>query len=349
MFKKRYLFVFVVLTVFLIIFLKIKTRPKSVYKTISIGQGRIETLVSSSGTVRSEVETKVQFQASGKLVWLGVKEGDRVKKWQALASLDKESLKKSFEKAMNDYLTYRWDFEQKRADYKFQSDHALITDDIRRIFDKTQFSLNKAVLDVEIANLAVKYATIYSPIEGIVTKVEPSVAGINIIYSSAYVEIADPQKMEFEAIVDEADIGKLKVGQTATITLDAFPEEKFLGVIKRLAFKSTTTSSGGTGFSIFVSFPAEAMAKLRIGLNGDFEVITEVKDQVLLIPSDSLLEIGDKKYAFKYIDGKVVQTEVTTGLINEDKVEIVGGLREGDLLILEGVGSLKNGQKVTVR
>lgn len=338
-----------ILFVGILFFLFGRKKPAKIFKTQKVEKGRIGTEVSSSGAVRSETEIKVQFQTSGKLTWLGVKEGDLVKKGQALASLDKEELKKKFTKTMNDYLTSRWDFEQKKEDYKFEEDHALITDSIRRILDKSQYSLNKSVLDVEIANLALKYATIYSPIEGVVTKVDPPVAGLNLIYSTSAIEIADPNKMRFEAIVDETDIGRLKVGQPAIVTLDAFPEKEFKGKIERIAFKSTSTSSGGTGFSVDVFFPLEATEKLRIGLNGDFRVVIETKENVLLIPSESLLEIGEGKYVFKFVEGRVIQTEVTTGLTNEELVEIVKGLSEGDLVIQEDAGLLKDGQKVVVR
>jgi RND family efflux transporter MFP subunit len=338
-----------VLFVGILFFLFGRKRPSKILKTQKVEKGRIETVVSSSGSIRSETEIKVQFQSSGKLAWLGVKEGDRVKKGQALASLDKEGLRKSFEKAMNDFLTSRWDFEQKRADYKFQFDHALITDDIQRILDKTQFSLNKSVLDVEIANLAVKYAAIYSPIDGVVTDVEPPVAGVNIVYTSAYVEVVDPKKMEFEAIVDEADISSLKDGQNASIILDAFPKEEIESKIKRISFKSTPTTSGGTGFFVYLSLPENRMEKMRIGLNGDFQAITNSKDNVLTIPLDALLEEDDQNFVFKVHNQKVIKTKVEAGLRNDDFVEITSGLDEGDLVITENINSLKNGQKAVVR
>lgn len=335
------------LTILLILFLLFgRKKPGKTYATQKVAKEKIEVTVSGSGSVRSENEVKVQFQTSGKLAWLGVKEGDVVKKWQALASLDKETLKKSLAKSMNLYLTNRWDFEQKQDDYRQIKESYLLTDEMKRILDEYQFSLNNAVLDVELADLTVKYATIYSPINGVVTEVNPNVAGINIVSTLAYIEVADPKKMEFEAVVDETDIAKLKVGQPTTVNLDAFADKEFEGNIKRISFKSITTSSGGTGFSVFISLPDKEMENFKIGLNGDFKAMIVSKQDVFVLPLDSILESDNKKYVFRLIKGKVVKTEVETGLSNEELVEITVGLKEGETVLVQDVSLLKDGQKV---
>jgi len=331
------------------VFFLSRRNPGKIFAVQKVGRGTIEEMVSSSGTVQSENEVKVFFQTSGKLVWLGVKEGDLVRKGQALASLDKESLQKNFQKYLNLYLTNRWDFEQQQENYKTIRDNKLLTDEMQRILDKYQFSLNNAVLDVETADLAVKYATIYSPISGIVTKTEPSVAGINILPTTAYIEVADPQKMEFQAIIDETDIGKLKAGQPTVVTLDAFPGKEFLGTIKRIAFKSIMTTSGGTGFTVYVSLPVEEIANFKIGLNGDFKAVTQKKEAVIAIPLDALIEKDDKKFVFRFLKGKAVKTEIETGLMNDEVLEVTTGLNEGDQVIIEDVNQLTDGQKITVK
>ena len=112
--SKKFIFILLLVTGFL--FLRGR-KTSEIYSIREVEKGTIEEMVSASGTVRSENEVKVQFQTSGKLAWMGVKEGDSVKKWQALASLDKDELKKKFQKEMNDYLNERWDFEQTQDDY----------------------------------------------------------------------------------------------------------------------------------------------------------------------------------------------------------------------------------------
>lgn len=332
--KKKVLTVIGLLVVLFFLFGRKKKTEE--FKTEKVTRGEIREIVDASGAVNAESDIKVQFQTSGKMVWLGVKEGDLVKKGQALASLDKEGLKKSFEKYMNLYMTNRWDFEQQQEDYKTIKENKLLSDEMKRILDKYQFSLNNAVLDVEISDLAVKYATIYSPIEGIVVEISPPVAGMNILSASAFIEVIEPKTLEFTAIIDETDIGKLKDGQKAIITLDSFPDKEFIGIVKRIDFKSTTTSSGGTGFTAHISLPAEEIGSFRDGMNGDLRVTVQSKENVLLLPTASLVEKDSKNYVFKINKGKAVEIEVKTGLSNDDQIELTSGeLTEGDLLVTE--------------
>jgi len=327
-----------------------RRKPAIKYQTGKVTRGEIQETVDASGSISSQADIKVQFQTSGKLAWLGIKEGDRVKKGQALASLDKESLKKSLAKSMNLYLTNRWDFEQKQDDYRPTKESYLLTDEMKRILDKYQFSLNNAVLDVEIADLTVKYATIYSPIEGVVVDIMPPVAGMNILSASAYIEVINPKTLEFTAIVDETDVGRLKEGQKTIVILDAFPNKEFLGEIKRIDFKSTTTSSGGTGFTIHISLPEEEIVNFRDGMNGDLKIILQTKENLLLLPADSLVEKDAKNFVFKFEKGKVAEVLVTTGIGNDNQLELVtGDLKEGDLLVTETPGLLSQGQSIKIK
>jgi len=325
-----------------------RNKKSDFYLARPVVRGEITQEVSASGEVKSETQIKVQFQTSGKLAWLGVKEGDRVKKWQALASLDKEDLKKRFQKEMNDYLNERWDFEQTQDDYKQTKEKSLVTDSIKRILEKAQFDLNNSVLDVELSDLAVKYATIYSPIDGIVTEVVPSVAGLNVLFSSSYIEVADPGLMKIEAVVDEVDVVKIKENQEAVITLDAFPGEEFSGKISKIAYKSSVTKSGGTGYVVSVSVPLELAGRLRLGFNAEIKIVTEKKAGVLLVPLEALIE-EDKAYVFRAVDGKAMKTPVKIGLTNDLFAEISEGLKEQDLVLFEKTASLKDGQSINVK
>ncbi|PIU33022.1 hypothetical protein COT04_02275, partial [Candidatus Shapirobacteria bacterium CG07_land_8_20_14_0_80_39_12] len=184
---------------------KVTAKPEQNYETAKVQKEDLTDTVSASGTVQAENQVDLKFQTSGLLTWVGVKEGDQVKKWQAIASLDKRELEKNLLKTLRDYNKKRWDFEEiNRVTYKDQ----IVTDTLKRILEKNQFDLDKAVADVEIKDLAIKLATISSPIEGIVTHIDTPVAGINITPATAVFSIANPDKMKFVANVDEADIGK---------------------------------------------------------------------------------------------------------------------------------------------
>ena len=305
--------------------------------------------VSASGKTESQNQVDLKFQTSGKLAWVGVKEGDEVKKWQAVASLDKEELKKRIEKAMNDYLEERWDFEQSHADYGTSGkseEEWLIADSAKRILEEAQFDLNNAVIDVELADITAKLATIVSPIEGIVTHIDTPVAGVNITPATAVFTVADPNSVIFVANVDEADIGQVSLGQKVKITLDAYLDQEFEGQVKKISFASITTTGGGTAFPVEISLPENQDLKFKVGMNGDVEIITQEKSGVLTVPSDAIWRRDDKNFVWKVVSGKAKKQEVKTGLEVEDKTEILEGLSEGEEVVSKDVSKIKADQIV---
>jgi len=227
--------------------------------------------LSLPGEIKAEREVDLKFQTSGRLAWVGVKKGDRVKKWQAVASLDKRQLEKTFKKEMNDYLKERWDFEQTQDDYQETRERHLVTDEIKRVLEKAQFDLNNAVLDAEIADLAVKYATLVSPIEGIVTRVDQPIAGVNITPATAVFTISDPDSLYFEAEVDEEDVVKISEGMEGSILLDAYPEEKIAAKIISIDF-SPIAGETSTVYAVRFSLPENENLRFRIGMGGEAEL-----------------------------------------------------------------------------
>lgn len=305
-----------------------KESASSVSEKTTVKQSSLKKTVSASGKIQSNTVISLKFQTSGLLTYVGVKEGDLVKKGQLVASLDKRELEKSLKKKLNDYMTERWDFEEDRTvTYK---DIAL-TNTIQRALDKNQFALDKTVLDVEISDIALKFANIYSPIDGIITSVDAPLAGVNVTAATATFEIADYNDIAFSINVDEADIGHVTVGQLVDIKLDAYEGESFPGVVSKIGFTSTTTSSGGTAFPVEVKFPDNSSLRFKIGMNGDADIITDTIENTLVIPSDYIFEDNNKTYVYQ-IDknDNLVKKTVKTGIQTEDKTEILSGLKKGD-------------------
>lgn len=322
---------------------------KILAETTKVKRGGLTLSVSASGKTESENQVDLKFQTSGKLVWVGVKEGDKVKKWQAIASLDKRELEKDLKKELNDYMNERWDFEQTYEDYDksgLPEEKWLVTDAIKRILQKAQFDLDSAVIDVEIADLAIKLATIVSPIEGIVTHIDTPVAGVNITPATAVFTIADPNSVIFSANVDEADISKISLGQEVKIALDAYPDQDFEGEVTKISFAAITTKGGGTAFLIEISLPENPELKFKVGMNGDVEIIIQEKENVLMIPTSAVWRREDKNFVWKVIKGKAVKQEIRIGLEADDLVEVTEELAEGEEVVSENVSKIKAGQKV---
>lgn len=309
-------------------------KEKSQIKTTKVKRTDLIKSISASGKIGSGKEVELKFQTSGQLVWVGVKLGDIVKPWQAIAQLDKRELELNLQKYLKDYMKERWDFEEDRqVTYRDK----VLTDSIKRILEKNQFDLDKAVIDVELRDLALKFATLVTPIGGIVTSIDTPVPGVNITPATAVFKISDPNELVFKADVDETDIGRVKEGQKVRITFDAYPEEIYESVISRIDFVAKTTTGGGTAFSVEVKLPENPNLKYKLGMNGDIEIIESEKKNVLVIPLEALHHQEGKRYVYILEGKKAVKKWVTTGVETEEEAEIKEGLNEGEKVIISGM------------
>ena len=244
-------------------------------------------------------------------------------------------------------MNERWNLEQDREDQKVpdnQLDRYGLSNAIKRALEKSQFDLNRSVLDVEIQNIAIKLATLITPISGIVTKIDNPVPGVNVTSTASTITVSDPTTLYFSANIDEADVASVKINLPVKITLDAYVDQELNGEIYDLSFTSTTTSGGGTAFpaKIKILNPPE----LRIGMNGDIEVSVESKKDVLSVPVESLVEKDDQKFVFKIENGKAKKTQIKTGIETDDYLEIIEGLNDGDMVISSQVSKVKEDQKI---
>ena len=325
---------------------KVKRERISIVK---VKKKTLQKIVSASGKVKSEKEIELKFQTSGQLAWVGVKEGDWVKRGQAIAQLDTHELQKKLQKALKDYMKERWDFEQERENYGITTDNLdsyTLSNEVRRILEKNQFDLDKAVLDVELKDIALKYATLISPISGIVTHIDTPVSGVNITPATAVFTIADPSSVVFEANIDEVDIGQIKLGQKAIVTLDAYPKNKIETKVEKIGFSSTTTRGGGTAFPVKFTLPENKDLRFKLGMNGDVEIIVEEKKDALTVPSSSVRKRGGKYYVFAIQNGVVRKKEVKIGLETEEEIEILEGLSENEEVVAKNISKIKEGERV---
>lgn len=349
--KKKWLFVilFVVLVGLAIYFRVTASSKKSEFEFFTVKQGNLVSSISASGVIKAEEEVELKFQTSGMLSWVGVKEGDYVTKGQTIARLDQDELFLNLQKQLKDYLKKRWDFEQDRESYGVTADDLnkfTLTNEIRRILEKNQFDLEKAVIDVELKNIALKYATLITPIAGIVTSIDTPVAGVNITPATAVFTISNPDSVYFSANIDETEIGKVKLGQKVKIILDSYSDQEIESEVGQINFKAIRTSGGGTAFPVKISLPENEGQKFKLGMNGDAEIIIEEKENVLYVPTSAVMKRKEKNYLWLVENGKAKKKEVSIGLETDDKVEILAGLEEGDKVVSKGVSKIKEGEKI---
>ncbi len=345
--RKKWLLIILV-AIGLIVFFWIRNgqlKKKAAIKTSPVEKRDLTEQISASGKISAEEEVTLKFQASGRLAWVGVKKGDYVQQWQAIASLDRRELEKSLKQELLDYMDERWDFEQGRDDYNVHSDdldkHTL-SNAARRILEQNQFGLDRTVLDVQISDIALQYSTLITPIEGIVTEITDPYPGVNIVYTTTQFVVSNPKTMVFKAKVDEADIGKVSVGQKAIIKLDAYPDEEIEVIVSKIDFTATLTSGGGTAFEVTFSLPQDnENQKYKIDMNGDADIVLSKKNNVLVIPIEALRENEEGSYVWIMQNEKPQKKSVTTGLNDDYYLEILSGLNASDQVITSGFSLLE--------
>ncbi len=296
----------------------------------------IKEILSLSGNIDADEKITLRFQSSGMLTWVGVKEGDYVKKYQGVASLDQKELQKNLQKYLNTYMKTRWDFETTKDENDIKNIGGLTTD-LReaavRTLDKAQFDLNNSVLDVELKDIALKYSYLYTPIEGIVTKVSLPYAGVNATPAQAEFEIVNPKTIYLYATADQTDVIKIKEKMQGNITLDSYPDDQISGEVMNIAFTPDTDESGTVyGVKIKIN-ESEIENKYRLGMTGDIEFEIGKGRNVLMIPTSFIKIEKSEKYVNKVVKGKKIKTVIKTGEIEDSMTEVISGLNENETIV----------------
>lgn len=284
-----------------------------------------------SGMTQASERVAQRFAGGGKLTYVGAKEGDFVKKWQTLATIDARTAQKNLQRQLNAYETQRLTFE----DQLDSRGDTITSTEAERQAQREQIELEQSVLGVEIQSLSIEESRIYAPIEGILISAPNAVVGTNLALTDVY-EIFNPTTMYFEAYIDEIDVAQVYVGQPAIIRLDAFGGQEFSGTVSKVAYQSSPSSSGGTVFPVEIRFDTGVdLNTLRLGLNGEAELILDTRDNALSVPIEALTTRDGKNYVtIQVAEEETEEREVQTGLETDDYVEIVSGLSESDQVVL---------------
>jgi len=305
--------------------------------TVSPKRDTVKEEITLTGSVDASIKANLQFQTSGQLAWVGVKVGDKVKKYQAIASLNKEILKKQLQADFNTYRSALATFDDTQDDYKNEKDNLTLTDDMKRILIRSQNTLDNSVINYELQDLAIKYATLTSPINGVVTEVEQSNSGINITPASATFSIIDPTSIYFKAQIDQEDVTRVKIGDKTTIALDSFPDKNFESEVTYISF---TPISGQTSTVYEIRFKLvgndNQNINYRLGMDGDAVISLRQVENTLTIPADAVRQDKDESYVLiKSGDNQILTKKtVKIGIETDTTVEILEGLSENDQVVI---------------
>lgn len=363
--------ILVLLCVSAFLFLKQQSgadQANMVYHPVQVERGTIQLTISSAGTIVPKTEIEVKSKASGKILRIYVRDGDRVKKGQLLLELDKTEEETKVKQAQATVLSAEAKVIQAKERFtdalrnEAQS-QALLDDKLISLetYLKAKSDANSVSGDVKIAaaslmnaqeglkNAQVSYADteILAPIDGMVLErlvEEGQIISSGISASSGGTKlfsIGDMSQLLSKSDVDEVDIGKLKIGQPAQIEVDAYEGRVFRGKLSHISPKGVNQSNV-TVFAIEIDITDPHKMLLKAGLTNTAKIIVEEKKDVLLLPTYAVTTIRNQSQVYIKEKNQYVAKKIKTGLNNYEQVEIVSGLSEGDMVYFSSSRSSNN-------
>lgn len=323
--------------------------------------GQANAVLTASGYVVAQTQAAVASKGTGRLVYLGVEEGDVVKKGQIIARLEDSDVIAALDKAKADLAVVKAGdvdasntltrtkqlFERKLAS---QAD----LDAAQANFDKVHASILSAQAAVEEAQVAVENTRIRAPFNGTVLTKDADVGEVVAPFGAAtnsrgaVVTMADMSSLQVEADVSESNIMRVHVGQPCQIVLDAYPNKIYKGVVHMIV--PTADRSKAT-----------VMTKIAFK-NRDAQVLPEMSAKVtflsstadtasagapyLTLPSAAVVAREGSNIVYLAQDGRAVPRVVQIGRSSGDRLEIVRGVDQSDRVILNPVPGLKDGTAV---
>lgn len=334
------------------------------------------TLLNASGYVVAQRKSAVASKVTGRLVSLSVEEGSRVKSGQVIARLESEDVYAARDQAEANLNSAMHNLEQVKAelddaDVSLRRNKELISKGFvsHAEYDASEARYKKALAAVaaaeaaikagraglQSANVAIEYTVIRSPFDAVVLTKNADVGdivtpiGAAADAKAAVVTIADMESLQVEVDVSESNLQMVKRGQPCEILLDALPDDRFPGEVHMIVPTADRTK-------------ATVMVKVRF-LDRDSRVLPEMSAKVAFLsrevaeaekelrtavnPSGVLTREG-KNFVYQIIDNRAFEREITLGEVLGEMVEVSGGIKAGDRIVLKPLDKMRNGVKIKV-
>lgn len=333
-----------------------KKEEKITFDTAAVAPANIMNSITATGTIEPVTSVTVGTQVSGIVSKLYVDYNSVVKKGQVIAELDKTNLMSQLNTAKTQLATAQSQLNYQTANYKRYKtlfEKGLVAaddfDNAKLSYTQAKEQVASAKEEVQRAQTNLGYATITSPIDGVVLSKsveEGQTVAASFSTPELFTIAQDLTNMQVVADVDEADIGDVKEGERVTFTVDAYPDDTFEGEVKQVRQEATTTNNVVT-YEVVISAP-NADLKLKPGLTANVTIYTAERKGVLSVPSKALrftpqketvgkmkiVDVANAKNKVWTIEGNsIVAHKVNIGMTDGTNTQIVGGIAEGTKVV----------------
>lgn len=332
-----------------------KKKEEVTFATEKVGPANLQNSVTATGTIEPVTSVTVGTQVSGIISKLYVDYNSVVKKGQVIAELDKSNLLSQLKSTQANLSTAQSQLNYQTANYKRYKelyDKGLVSaDDYENAlltYKQAKEQVTTAKEEVQRAETNLGYATITSPIDGVVLAKSVE-EGQTVAASYATPELftiaQDLTNMQVVADVDEADIGDVKTGERVSFTVDAYPDDTFEGTVTQVRQEATTTNNVVT-YEVVISAP-NADLKLKPGLTANVTIYTAERQGVLCASSKALrytptketvgkrkiVDTNAKNKVWTLEGDRIVAHAVNIGMTDGTHTEILSGISSGTAVI----------------
>jgi len=322
-----------------------------------------DAVLTASGYVVARRKAAVASKGTGRLVYLGVEEGDHVKRGQVIARLEDNDVIASREKARENLRMAEADLHE--AQQSLERTRELLKRNViaQSEFDLAEARYHRIVASIESARFAVKEADvavdntrIIAPFDGTVLQKNADLGEIMAPFAgaassrAAVVTIADMSSLEVDADVSEANITRVGPEQNCEITLDAYPQQRYPGYVTKIV---PTADRAKATVLVKIKFKEydqrvlpEMSAKVTFLKAG--AAPSDSTKSLLTVPAAAVAKRSGRDVVFQIKEDRAVAVPVTTGRRLGNAVEITQGLKEGDKVISKADEKVEDGAKVSL-
>ena len=316
--KRIIVFIFSLIVVGLVV-RYFAVKPQAEVKTAKVEKGTVSEELILSGQIKADEHANMAFQGSGELDFLGVKEGQEVKKGDVLARLDTTVLYQAYLQAEANLRRYQASLNNTYDQLQGRGNDESYT----QIETRTVAEVNKdnAYRSYVAAQQNLANATLRAPFDGVISSLTYPFTGVNTVFSQPQIEIFNPKTVYFEVVADQTEVLDLTEGQKVKIYLDSYNDQSVDGVV---GFIGSTPKVGEVGavYRIKVLFVSNMsdFRKFKIGMTGDARFVSSEVSDVLYAPADFLK--ADSKGRYVLVGNQKNKVYVDVGLEGEARVEI---------------------------
>ena len=325
-------------------------------KVFEVRKQRISEKLFYTGVIEPWKKINITPDIGGKIAKIHVNEGDRIKRGQLLAEMDTRAIRLQLEQAQAGLAVAQANYKDAKRNMermeRLQQEKAVSDqqyEKIRLAYEAADAQLQQGQAAVNLARHNLDVSLMKAPFNGVVASknaevgdvINPMMGGFSP--ASGVLTLMDFSRVKIEIDVSHQDVVRIKKGQPAQLGVTAYPDKDFFG---RVSLVNITADPMTKKFKVVVEVSNPDLL-LRPNTFGELFLEVSTHENTLVIPQKAILE---GKYVFVVReDNTVEKKEVILGLQNSDRIEIVNGLKEGDLVVTDGNYGLEDGAKIDIK